>query len=169
MSCQTDQSIGQAVVDSLDFARDERVLVGAVPVASLGRLADVLADDAGSLACELQGGRDGDGKPYLRLQVEGSLHLRCQRCLSVLSFALAVDSTLMLVAPGEQWPDDELAEDGPDAIEASRELAVLALVEDEVLLALPIAPRHENCRPPMADELEHRSSPFAALAKLKDH
>lgn len=145
------------------------MLVGGVPVADLGRLADVLADVAGSLDGELRGGRDDKGKLYLELKVKGSLALRCQRCLGPLPFALDIDSRLMLVAPGESWPDEELAEDGPDAIDGSRELVVLSLVEDEILLALPFAPRHRECRPPLAVETEHRPSPFAALAKLKDH
>lgn len=169
MSCQADGSIGQAVIDSLEFAREGSVVAGSVAVAVLGRLADMLADNAGSLDCELRGGRDGEGKPYLDLWVAGSLNLRCQRCLMPMPFGLDIDSRLMLVAAGESWPDEELAEDGTDAIEASRELAVLPLIEDEVLLALPIVPRHEVCRPPVATETEHRPSPFAALAKLKDH
>lgn len=161
--------IGQAVVDSLEFARVGEVLAGSVAIADLARVADVLADGAGLLQCELRGGRDGEGKPFLDLRIVGSLHLRCQRCLSALPFALDIDSRLMLVAPGDTWPDEELADDGPDAIEASREQAVLPLIEDEILLALPVAPRHEDCRPPMAVDNEHRPSPFAALAKLKDH
>lgn len=145
------------------------MLAGSVTVAELGRLADVLADVAGSLECELHGGRDGEGKLYLDLKVSGSLNLRCQRCLKSLPFVLDIGSRLMLVAPGEPWPDEDLSDDALDAIEGSRELAVLALLEDEVLLALPIAPRHEDCRPPLAVDSEHRPSPFAALAKLKDH
>ena len=159
--------IEQAVVDSLEFAREGRVLAGSVKIAALSRLADVAA--AGTLACELRGGRDGDGRPTLNLKVGGTLELRCQRCLSPLAFELDIDSALLLVAPGESWPDEELADDGPDAIEASRELAVLSLIEDEVLLALPVAPRHEDCRPPAPAETERPPSPFAALANLKDH
>lgn len=172
MSCREDRSISETVVDSMQFAREAGVLAGSVPVAQLGRLADLLADASGALVCELRGGRDGEGKSYLDLKVGGSVNLRCQRCLGALPFAVAIDSRLMLVASEEDWTDEELAEDGPDAIEASRELAVLPLVEDEILLALPIAPRHENCRPPGETgeaETEHRPSPFAALAKLKDH
>ena len=46
---------------------------------------------------------------------------------------------------------------------------VLELIEDEVLLALPISPRHGECRPSAAVENEYGPSPFAVLAKLKDH
>ena len=169
MSRQVDTAIGRAIIDSLEFAREDGVLAGSVPVAGLVRLAEVLTDNAGSLDCELRGGRDGEGRPFLQLHVAGSINLCCQRCLSALPFALDVDSRLMLVAPGAEWPDDELEEDGIDAIEASREQPVLELVEDEVLLALPISPRHEDCRPSVAVENEYGPSPFAALAQLKDH
>jgi len=168
MSCQTNQLFDQAVVASLEFAREGRFIAGSVPIAKLERLADVLFDRAGSLECELRGGSDDEGKPFLDLRIVGSLNLLCQRCLSSLSYQLDIDSRLMLVAPGAQWPDDEPEGDGPDAIEASVTQAVLPLVEDEVLLALPIAPRHEDCRPPVGAD-EHRPSPFAVLAKLKDH
>ena len=168
MSCQTNQLFDQAVIASLEFAREGGVIAGSVPVAKLERLADALFDRSGSLECELRGGRDGEGKPFLDLRVVGSVNLLCQRCLSSLSYPLDIESRLLLVAPGAEWPDDELEDDGPDAIEASVAQAVLPLVEDEVLLALPIAPRHEDCQPPIAAE-EHRPSPFAVLAKLKDH
>lgn len=162
-------SISRAVVDSLEFARDGRSIAEDVPLAAFGRLADVLADNAGALAVELRGERDEEGKSFLSLKVQGNLDLHCQRCLGVVTLAVDVDSRLLLVAPGEEWPDEELEDDRIDAIEASRELAVLPLVEDEVLLALPIVARHEQCRPPMAVEAESKPSPFAALAKLKDH
>lgn len=169
MSCQDKSAIQQAVVDSLEFARKGGHLAGSVAVAALGRLADALADTGGELAYSLDGGRNGDGKPFLHLRVSGRLQLSCQRCLSALPFEVEIDSRLLLVAPGEAWPDDELVDDGSDAIEADAALAVLPLIEDEVLLALPIAPRHGDCRPPQADGGDKKPSPFAALASLKKH
>ena len=62
--------------------------------------------------------------------------------------------------------------DDYDAIPASRELSVRSLVEDEVLLALPIVPRHADCLPPVvagAEIEESEPSPFAVLAGLKKH
>ncbi len=156
-----------AVIDSLEFARQGGRLRGQVPVAELTRLADVLAATDGTLAWELSGERDGDGKSWLRLQVSGALELRCQRCLGPMAFAVAVGSRLLLVPPGGAWPEDELEDDAFDAIAAERELAVVPLVEEEVLLALPLAPRHEKCEPPVAVADEQEPSPFAVLAKLK--
>ncbi|HEX8962170.1 MAG TPA: YceD family protein [Rhodocyclaceae bacterium] len=173
MSCHENQPVVGAnagpVIDSPDFARHGGSLSGSVAVAELSRLSDQLADQAGSLAFELHGMRDEEGKNLLELRITGSLNLRCQRCLSPMSYPLTVDSKLMLVGAGDEWPDEELEDDRIDAIEASRELAVLPLVEDEVLLALPVAPRHEVCGLPAKLEAEPRPSPFAALAKLKDH
>lgn len=173
MSSREDQVIAktnaQTVVDSLELARQGRKLAGSFAVAQLRRVVDALADEVGSVAFELSGMRDEEGKNWLTLRVTGDLNLRCQRCLSSLPYPLAIDSRLMLVAPGEEWPDEELVDDGTDAIEADRELGVLLLVEDEVLLALPVAPRHDVCGLPVATEVERKPSPFAALARLKDN
>jgi uncharacterized protein len=93
--------------------------------------------------------------------------LRCQRCLGTVIEPLSITSRLWLVAPGRPWPDDELAEDSFDAVEAGKEMALLPLIEEEVLLALPVAPMHEVCDLPVAMQGEHEPSPFAVLAKLK--
>ena len=86
-----------------------------------------------------------------------------------MKFPLAIKSRLQLIAPGEDWPDDDLEDDSADAIAAETALTVLSLVEDETLLALPIAPRHEQCESPSASAGGLGSSPFAALADLKKH
>lgn len=182
MSSQTNSrtDVSTAVIDNLEFSRQGRVISGEVAVAALDRLADVVVESSGFLQCTLRGlpGMDRlDGKPGLELEVSGSLKLRCQRCLQTMDFPLRVASRLRLLAPGEMLPDevvegdddaagDEL-DDEWDAIEASREQSVLALIEDEVLLALPIVPKHEACEPPAAVKDEHEPSPFAVLAKLK--
>ncbi|MBI5920137.1 MAG: DUF177 domain-containing protein [Betaproteobacteria bacterium] len=156
-------------INSIKFAFEARHLAGEVPVNCLRRLSDALADDEGKLAWEVQGGRDDEGKPYLLVEVSGELHLRCQRCLAALDFALSVRSHLQLVAPGQDWPDESLEDDRSDPIEALEEQPLLALLEDEVLLALPIAPRHEICALPGYAEDSVAASPFAALAQLKKH
>lgn len=142
---------------------------GKVPVAALERLADVLAEPAGELTWSLAGSSDSRGRSILLLTVSGALKLGCQRCLKPLEFAVASDSRLLLVKAGTEWPDDEMEDDGYDAVESSDAMDVLALVEDEVLLALPIAPRHTDCELPGAASKEQEPSPFAALAQLKKH
>ena len=160
-------SIAGTVLDCLEFARNGGVLERRVELGEMPRLADVLATSSGSLAVRLEGWRDAEGKSWLQLDVSGAPVLCCQRCLGGVEFPLDISSRLRLIAPGESWPDDDLEDDSADAMEADEALSVLSLIEDEVLLALPIAPRHEKCESPLGDAREQGPSPFAALASLK--
>lgn len=166
MSCQAQNAL-HTVIDGLAFARDGADLAGAVAVADLPRLALELVDGQGQLEWRLSGSRDREGKCWLDLDVSGNLGLVCQRCLGRIEFPVGIQTRLLLVPPGQSWPDEELAEDGFDAVAAEKEMALSSLIEDEVLLALPIAPMHEVCATPMPLENEQEPSPFAALAKLK--
>jgi len=159
--------IGDYFINSLKFAFEGRRLAGEVPVSCMRRLNDALADDAGELSWEVCGDCDDEGKPYLAVVVFGELHLKCQRCLAALDFGLCIRSHLQLVAPGQNWPDESLEDDRFDPIEALEEQPLLPLLEDEVLLALPIAPRHDLCALPGYGQDSAAASPFAALALLK--
>ena len=163
------ESIAGTVIDCLEFARIAGVLERKVGLDELPRLADLLAGIGGFLSVRLEGWRDEAGKSWLQLDIAGDPLLCCQRCLGGVKVPLSIRSRLQLMAPGEEWPDDDLADDSTDAIEAETALAVLSLIEDEVLLALPIAPRHEQCESPVGKVTEHGSAPFAALAALKKH
>lgn len=181
MSCRDVQDFADAVIDSLEFAAKGDCIRGKLAVASLPRLADVLVNRDGWLDCELSGwqqkGRAGATADEfgLRLRVTGRLGMGCQRCLAEVGIDCRIDSRLLLVPPGAEWPEDELEADWLnecDAIPAERELSVLSLVEEEVLLALPLVPRHEKCGlpgDPGPQEAESRPSPFAVLAGLKKH
>lgn len=161
--------LAPVVVDSHEFACGRRVIEGTVPLARLQRLADLLLELDSALAVRLEGWRDEDGNSWLRLTVTGRVAMRCQRCLGSMSLPLNIVSVLQLIGPGEAWPDEDLVDDGADVIAAENELDVLSLIEDEVLLALPIASRHEQCESPQAAGNEYGSSPFMALAALKKH
>lgn len=163
------RSAAGAIIDCLEFARSSRSLSCAVALNELPRLADILAGDAGALTVALNGYRDDEGKLWLDLKISGELVVCCQRCLGGVTFPVNIESHLQLIASGEAWPDDELADDSSDAIAAGSELGLLPLMEDEILLALPIAPRHEHCESPGATALKQGASPFAALAALKKH
>lgn len=157
----------QFVIDSFAFAREGRVLEGTLAVSQLERLHDVLAEISGEVRYRLQGLKGQRGQPQLRLTASGSIPLACQRCLKAIDFELEVDSLLELVPEGAEMSQDELEDDTRDFLPVAGALEVAALVEDEVLLALPLVPRHEKCGLPGAAEAGELVSPFAALAKLK--
>jgi uncharacterized protein len=155
------------VVDSLGFARDGGCLEGTIQISALSRLADVVTDDSGSLSWRVVGERQADGKSYLHLTVIGELQLRCQRCLEPMAWRLHAEGSLQLVSSGKVLPDEDLIEEVADPIVAEKEMALLPLVEDEVLLALPIAPRHEACALPVPASDRGEKNPFALLAHIK--
>lgn len=155
------------ISDGFAFARDGRVLEGTLTVASLERLHDLLAEVSGELAFRLQGYKGERGQPMLHVEASGELPLACQRCLDAIRFELDVDSTLELIPEGNEMSQDELEDDTRDFLPVAGELDVAELVEDEILLALPVAPRHERCGLPGAAAAGERINPFAALAGLK--
>jgi len=160
-----------AVIDSLEFARAGDELRGSLSVTHLKRLGDVLFDPQGRLTYELRGSRDERNRAQLEVRISGPLHLQCQRCLGLLDYDVAIASMLLLVPRGAQLDDGIDDPEGPDVIEADPELEVAALIEEEVLLSLPLAPRHAEgaceSRLPAAQGADGVPKAFAQLAVLK--
>ena len=159
-------SAHRVTIDSLEFARSGGHLQGAVEITAVERLHGHLNSRAGQLEWQLDGVADHAGKPALRLAVSGVLDLVCQRCLAGYAFDIKSNSLLLL----ENADDAPLGgDDAAESIPPSSALDVEALVEDEVILALPIAPRHPEgkCAARVADGWDQNVHPFAALAKLK--
>ena len=157
-------------IDSLDFARNGRDLRGEVAVADLPRLQDMLAVPEGTISYVVRGYQDKDGKPKLEVTLDGMCQLRCQRCLNALAYPVKLVSRLLLVDE-KDLGEPSLEEEELDSIQADKHMDVLALLEEEILLSLPLAPKHpaDACQPaaggvdlPMAER-----KPFAILAGLK--
>ena len=160
-------------IDSLDFARNGQKISGEVPVAELSRLLDVLENPQGILSYTVQGVVDKHGIPALDVSIHGNCQLRCQRCLNGLDYTVKLDTRLLLRdqasldALGDSVADEE---EEFDSILADAHLEVLDLLEEEILLSLPIAPKHElgACRATDSENArKEEQHPFAVLAKLK--
>ncbi|MFA6121595.1 MAG: YceD family protein [Sideroxydans sp.] len=125
----------------------------------------MLLDSAGTLAYVVQGGRTNDHN-VLQVSLNGVVHLRCQRCLGDLEYPVEVSSRLKLASAEELDAVDD--EDEDEYIEATSQLDVVGLVEDELLLSLPYAPRHADGVCSSVNEgLKQSANPFAVLAGLK--
>jgi uncharacterized protein len=160
-----------AVIDALEFARSAQESSGSVPVSALQRLDDLLSDSAGSLSYTIRGARDERNRPLLELKIAGTLHLQCQRCLGRFEYPVDIANRLLVLVPGVQPEDDLQDPEAPDTIDADPELDVVALVEDEVLLSLPLAPRHpdEACESRFDTQFKESAAhpAFDKLAALK--
>jgi uncharacterized protein len=151
------------VIDGLQFARTEGVLEGRLILAQLPRLAESQCATEG-LTYAVRGEIGPEGRPRLRIWVRGTLQMVCQRCLGPVALPLEIDADLVLSGSRAEI---ETADDDVDYIFAGKAMAVSELVEEEVLLVLPMAPRHEQCKGIAADAPQRKSSPFAVLGKLK--
>lgn len=160
-------------LDAQQFARAQGSLSGESPATGFDRLARECVNDQGRIRWELNGSVDDGGVCWIELDLSGSMMLQCQRCLDGVEFRVDSFSRLRLVPAGEPWGDEDLEDDSYEALELDGLLNTRTLVEDEVLLSLPIIPLHEQCGVPAvveggaADPDSGVKSPFAALGKLK--
>lgn len=155
------------VIDSKAFAREARLLEGELPVAELERVLDSLVDSSGSLQYRVEGLMDSRNKPQISLWLDGSLLVRCQRCLESVVYPVKIRSLLEFVDDENDLTQEDLEDDSKDFLTAQKELDVVALIEDEIILDLPSAPRHESCVLPDAKLGTGKVSPFSALQGLK--
>lgn len=158
----------QPYIDGLEFAASGDTRSGRWALRDFARLRSSLADDAGELRYELRGTQDALGRRALRLKVDGVLTLSCQRCLESMTVPITIDATLVLAASEAEIDADADDPEAPDRVLASREMPIGDLIEEEVLLAMPFAPRHERCSARHREFGERRSSPFAGLSDLLD-
>ena len=160
------------VIDSAAFARARRRISGSLPTAGLVRLDDLLADRAGDLDYRVEGASDNHGRLQLVLHVSGLLHLQCQRCLDPMDYRLEIENTLILLPAGAAEADGDDDPDAPESVEASKELNITSLIEDEILLGLPPYPRHADgvCQPAgaMGGAGYGAKGKLAGLAALKN-
>jgi len=162
------------------FAKEGGRLEGEWPLAQLDRLVDAAHADAKpaerdtarwSAEGESRPVRGAPPQPWLQLKANTRLSLVCQRCLGPLETAVETQRSFLFV-PGEDAAAQLDADSEDDVLALTRALDLRELVEDELLLALPLVPRHDACPEPLPsgqgdDELEEQPHPFAALATLK--
>lgn len=160
------------VIDAFEFCRLKQQAQGEIPVAELGRLAQETVDRSGTISWSLTGDIDKLGHAQLSLAVSGVVNLICQRCLTALPFE--IDSKSLLVLAKDEAQADEVEEllddDGIDVIVGSADFDVINLIEDEALLELPVAAKHDVCPDGEVSagvQGTERASPFAVLKKLK--
>ncbi len=157
-------------VDTIAFARNADELRGTLAVAELPRLQDVLFEQSGEVTYRLTGAMDKDGIASLGLSVEAGLVLTCQRCLGPVEFKLDMARNFELVPASRELGDPAEEPGDVERIHADPNLDVGAMVEEEVILSLPMVAAHlpgECLTPPAAGAGNEATSPFSALAALK--
>jgi uncharacterized protein len=165
----------QALADS------GKPLVESTPLHNLERLAhesiglqpDLMVN--WQVKAELRTGAAGQMDTWLQLQASTSVPLTCQRCMAAVQTPLQVDQWYRFVATEDiAMAEDDASEE--DLLVMAPQFDLVGLLEDELLMALPLVPMHDECPVLPAfnagvidgpDELPEKPNPFAALAQLK--
>jgi len=156
------------LINALEFAEQSLEIHGRIRASDLPRLQDVLFSDCGEIEYRLVGECAVSGKLSLRLKAHGTLELLCQRCLGELTYPVSIDRHFGLVADESALPESDLDDDEVDYLVADPKLDVVALVEEEILLALPLALRHEDgCSVAVNNSNPRKPNPFRVLEGLK--
>ncbi len=160
---------GWPVVDSVQFARQHGDVHRSVAIAELERLASMVSAAEADFDVRLEGFEDTERRPCLRLQISGRVPLVCQRCLEPLTLEIAANRSFVLAHREQDLPDLSEEDDEIESLLADGKLNALALVEDEILLQIPMAPMHEegSCVPPeSAADRRETGSAFGVLGTL---
>ena len=145
------------------------VFHGSVEIAALPRLRDIVASSGGKLNYTVTARRDPQGRQVVSCIIEGFVFLTCQTSLEQFRHGISIDDRLVLVEREAELPPIEEESDAEDYMVADGPLAVLDLVEDAVLLALPMVPRKPGLEEARGERPRRGGgeSPFAALASLR--
>ncbi len=160
-----------ATVDPAKLADAGARLSGDLPLKAMDRLRAMCVDDETQACVVLQFERSGE--PGLRRiwgDITITLHVACQRCLQPMSLVLDVHPSLIVVVLDQ---DSELLTQGTDVVVADKPVRLARIVEDELLLAMPMIPMHDVSECPSAAYLggaqhgERQDSPFSVLDRLR--
>jgi uncharacterized protein len=178
-----EKSLDPLRLDVAALAREGAPIDGEWMLGGLSRLAEATVAPPGDATqepvhwqaeAESRALRGGAAQLWLHLKAEGAVWLQCQRCLQPMREPLQVQRSFRFVRDEAQAEAEDLDSE-EDVLALPRSLDLQALLEDELILALPLVPRHEVCPQPLplpVDELEEPSgaeaaNPFAKLAVLK--
>lgn len=135
-------------IDTLRFALSSSRLSGEIDLRDLKRLSDLLSSQIGVVRWWIEGGVEA-GRPVLRIGVDAQLSLICQRCLGPYRYSLNSETTLLIARDEAQLRQWERENPLLDGLIAEPHQSVHDLIEDEVLLSLPVVAMHEEgaCQP----------------------
>jgi len=158
------------LINTHEFIKQSLEIHGKIRASQIPAIQDSLfaSQDMGEVEYSLSGDTERIGKPALRLDLTGKIKLCCQRCLGEMHYPLVSSTWFEVVADESAIPElDE--DDDVDYIVASTQFDVEALVEEELLLSLPLAPRHEEgaCSGDVSIMTGQKQNPFKVLEGLK--
>jgi uncharacterized protein len=163
-------------IDPFRFANTGRELEGELTLDKMTRLAESLLHTEGQVSVSMKFEIDSTGTPYMHGHFATTLSLTCERCMQELTVPVEIDTMLGLVRH-EKLVEGLAEQYEPWIIEDGELPDPATVVEDELILALPLVPKHDyDCLPEEAwfagdreneEKGDKPTSPFAVLSALK--
>ena len=150
--------LNRILIDPQAFATQSETLQGKVSLQDLDKRiwSPDIADTATDIHYAITGG------------VDSSLKLNCQRCMQPTEFLLDEQVHIVLFHHEQDLDDAMIADEELEGMVLENELDIFTLLEDQILMALPISPKHEQCGNNQLDKInQDKPNPFAVLAGLK--
>ena len=166
-------------VDPWRLSDQGKRFTGELELRHMPRLAAAVSNTEGSLAFELEFGRDRQKRPRITGSIRAVLALECQRCLEPMDYPVQTELNLTVIEVDEEAK--KLPDEVDPVIARDGRIGLRELLEDELLLAIPQVPRHdvEACAvdnsamesapdaPALQKEPAEAKNPFAVLSGLK--
>lgn len=129
-------------VDPIRFAENAITLEGILLIKNLPRLCSTLDSDEGDIDLKLTFRKDEQKIPTIRINLSAFLPMKCQRCMESFKYEIIDDFVLGVVNSEEQA--DELPERLDPVFAKDGELFLGDMIEEEILVRLPIVPMHDS-------------------------
>ncbi len=159
-------------VEPLRLAELGRSFQGRIPVSRLRRLGQSLSSLEGEVDVALEFSSDAQGRRRIAGRIRATLEVVCQRCLEPMVLELCPEPHLGLVE--SEAEAEALGDDLEPLVVSEGPMSLADIVEDELILSLPLVPMHalEACPGASfsakgAEGQRTRESPFAVLAQIK--
>ena len=158
-------TINDLVINNLEFAQAQQTLAGEIDALKCERLAEILAPSGkgAPISFKLTSTARQLRNPSLHLHIEAKLPVICQRCLDEMLVNINLDFNYIIC---NALPTEVDENDDTDWLEAAPEMNLQALIEDELLLAMPIAPMHDHDCSKQSMQSGEKPNPFAVLKGL---
>ena len=166
------------IIEPFSLAEKGRTLSGQLPLLGMDRLCQSLQNGKGVVDASLHFDKDEVGQPRVIGRLAAVLQLQCQRCMQAMDMPVSVDVHLGIVRTQKQA--ESLPDNYDPLLVSEQPITAADIVEDELILALPLVALHEMKDCPAAEALAgqdeqdeqgevvpQRENPFAVLAELK--
>ncbi len=157
-----------ASIEPLHLAKIGMTLTGSLPLVKMERIKESLCDSHGEVYIHWSFFQDDQRRSVIQGKIHTQLLLQCQRCLQPMTYQIDAPVALMIVSNGTEPDDLQIEYEMLELTDTS--ISLLTLVEDELILALPLVVMHEHCpnnKFVNASSEDLTYNPFHILTKLK--